>query len=57
MGEMKAKFDKIMSNFVDENKPKNGEQKHVKGNKDKGNDDGIYEFKNKNIKNNMKDFF
>ena len=45
---MKAKFDRIMSNFVEENNTKASK-----------NDEraGITEFKNKNLENNMKGIF
>ncbi len=46
---MKAKFDKIMANFVDDNKRSFQGQGQVQSDREK-----IQDFKNKNLKQNMK---
>ncbi|CDW87870.1 UNKNOWN [Stylonychia lemnae] len=58
IGEMKAKFDKIMANFVDENK-KSGKQSYIHSNDDNNmnsiqNRDKTLDFKNKNMQKNVK---
>ena len=49
---MKSKFDKIMANFIEDNKKK-APQQYAYEKKD----DGINDFKNKNMQNNVKGIF
>lgn len=51
IGEMKSKFDKIMANFLEDNKKSKVSDKENEGDKD------IQDFKNKNAQNNMKGIF
>lgn len=53
---MKSKFDKIMANFLEDNK-KSKKPHHDTSEKENEENKGIQDFKNKNAKNNMKGIF
>jgi hypothetical protein len=52
---MKSKFDKIMANFLEDNKK--SKKSHDTSEKENEENNGIQDFKNKNAKNNMKGIF
>jgi hypothetical protein len=53
MGEMKAKFDKIMSNFLEDTNHPTHKPKPQYQTSDDTSASGILEFKNKNLQNNV----